>query len=89
MKELTSCPRCDSTRLVNGRLVGHMGWNKAYFQPEHVKFMKLGTRGLYIEYESTVCIDCGLFISSTDPDEAKRVLAKMGTAELKDELKLE
>jgi DNA-directed RNA polymerase subunit RPC12/RpoP len=84
--ELT-CFRCHSHRVVKGRVIGHKG-SKPRFLPDRSRFFKLAfsTPFLKVEYESYVCIDCGLFWSVTDAGEAKNKMKQWGKESLKSSL---
>lgn len=87
MKRQVTCFRCDSERVVKGRIIGYRG-HKPLFLPDHSKFLKLALTNPYlkIEYESYVCVECGLFWSITDDQETKKKIKKWGKKVLKDRL---
>jgi len=89
MKEKIECFRCGSDLVVRGKVIGHRGY-KPRFLPEQSKFFKLAlsTPFLKIEYESYVCLDCGLFWSVTDSKAAKDKIKEWGRKELKSRLNL-
>ena len=75
--------------MVRGDVLGHKR-RRPLFRPRKSKFFKiaLSTPYLKVEYDSYVCLDCGLFWSITDAATARRKIKEWGREDLKEQLDL-
>ena len=90
MNKKILCFRCHSSRVVRGNVLGHKG-RRPLFKPRESRFFKLSfsTPYLKVEYDSYVCLDCGLFWSITDAPTAREKIRQWGREDLRKNLDLE
>ncbi len=91
MNEQSDCPVCHSVRLIFGDVRSADDGRRALFKPEalRTKFTVNTPGHLTIEHRSSVCLDCGLVMAQTNPEKARECIAKLGTEDLKQQVRIE
>ena len=75
----TTCPRCQSERIVTGELRASEGQPAFYPQPTRTRWFSLFWKpSVVVEEWSKVCLDCGLFWSRVDPQRIQELHSKYG-----------
>ena len=86
----TACPRCESTKTVSGRCLGHLDAGAGFvFRPDDLSFFSIMGTDIAIGDRATACIECGLMWLEVPADKLKRIIARKGKAELKERLELQ
>ena len=85
----STCPKCQSARIVEGR---HFNWiaggSAQYFQPKQLRLLS-GSNHIRIKKSGFLaCADCGLLWSEVDVTELQRLLRESGNKAVKTRLGL-
>ena len=75
----TTCPRCQSERIVTGVLRAPEGPPAFYLQPTRTRWFFLFWKpSVVVEEWSKACLDCGLFWSRVDPGRIQDLHRRYG-----------
>ena len=74
---MVQCLKCQSERVITGRIVSADDGEPASFCPPNIRFLALAlTQGPELEEKGYACLDCGLVWGSTSPAKLARFIQK-------------
>ncbi len=66
------CFRCDSNRVISGKLLSK---HRARFRPNGISGFKwFGATSLFLAPEGRACLDCGIFWSDLNKEKANELV---------------
>lgn len=83
------CPRCKSEKTISGRCLGQMDYGLGLvFRPEGLRFLSVTGTDLAISDRPSACTECGLLWQEVSAEDLKRIIARKGKKETKEQLGL-
>ena len=85
----TTCPRCQSARVVEGKHFNWLGGSSfQYFQPKELRFLCAKSHVRISSGGFLACAECGLLWSEVGSGELQKILIESGTPAVKARLGL-
>jgi len=73
---MKSCPNCESTHLVAGRLTGETT-DTPLFRPASLRRWSFTlSGGVHLDPDARACLDCGLIVGHLSQERLKRFVEK-------------
>ena len=82
------CPKCQSSKVVEGKHFNWMGGGPQYFKPKELRVLTIANHIAVKKRGFWACTDCGLLWSEVDAGDLRRLLAQNGSKALKARLDL-